>query len=90
MLHCNMDTRTVDIELEDLLAELQHARRQRDLGRLALLAYCRAKHWARTTAHSEVARLATSMADDGPLPTREDFLAQIDRLIVVLERAAGR
>jgi hypothetical protein len=90
MLHCSMGTRTVDLELEDLLADLQHSRRQNDLGRLALLAYCEARRWARTTGHTDIARLASSMVVDAPQPTREAFLAQIDRLIAAIETSAAR
>ena len=40
MLHCNMNTSpSIQLVLEDLLADLHHARRNTDLGRLALLAY---------------------------------------------------
>jgi hypothetical protein len=90
MLHCNMGTRAVDLELEDLLADLHHSRRQNDLGRLALLAYCEARRWARTTGHSEIARMASSMVIDGPHPTRETFLTHIDSIIAAMERSAGR
>jgi hypothetical protein len=90
MLHCNMGTRAVDFELEDLLADLHYSRRQNDLGRLALLAYCEARRWARATGHSEIARLATSMVIDGPHPTRESFLNNIDNIIAAMERSAGR
>jgi len=90
MLHCNMGTRAVDLELEDLLADLHHSRRQNDLGRLALLTYCEARRWARTTGHSEIARMAASMVLDGPHPTRETFLTHIDSIIAAMERSAGR
>jgi len=89
MLHCNMGTRAVDFELEDLLADLHYSRRQNDLGRLALLAYCEAPRWARTTGHSEIVRLATSMVVDNPHPTREAFLSNIDSIIAAMERSAG-
>ena len=50
MLHCNMNTLPANPwVLEDLLADLVHARRNQDLGRLALLAYCEVKSWARQT-----------------------------------------
>jgi hypothetical protein len=44
MLQCNMnDSISIQLGLEDLLAELRFARRNEQLGRLALLAYCEVK-----------------------------------------------
>ena len=41
MLRCTMGTTTAPLQvgLEDLLGDMQHARRTGDMGRLALLAY---------------------------------------------------
>ena len=49
MLHCNMNTSLVSLEngLEDILLDLRSALSGGDLGRLALLAYCEVRRWAR-------------------------------------------
>lgn len=35
------------LALEDVLADLRHARRSEDIGRLAFLSYCDVRRWAR-------------------------------------------
>ena len=86
MLHCNM-THSIDIqlELEDLLADLRFARKSDNLGRLALLAYCDAKGWARRAGKSDVADTALRMFSGSPCINKEAFLADIDNLIASLE-----
>ena len=87
MLHCNMNTLPANPwVLEDLLADLVHARRNQDLGRLALLAYCEVKSWARQTGKTDIADGATRMFTENPCVSRDDFLAKIDTLITALER----
>jgi hypothetical protein len=85
MLHCNMNT-TLEIQLglEDLLADLQFARRQSQLGRLALLAYCGIKSWARQAGKPDVAENALKMFAGTPCLSKEEFLAGIDSLIAIL------
>lgn len=92
MLHCNMNTRTVPIQLglEDLLGELHYARRNNDLGRLALLAYCEVRRWARAAGEDALAEHATALVTDSPQASREAFLNDVDGLIVQLEEAHGR
>lgn len=92
MLHCNMNTHTVPIQLglEDLLGELQYARRNGDLGRLALLAYCEVRRWARAAGEDELAEHATALVTHSPPASREAFMAEVDGLIAQLEEAHGR
>lgn len=91
MLHCNMNTpTTLLLTLEDLMADLQHARRQGDLGRLALIAYCEVRRWARQAGEAEVAEHAATMITAAPHADREAFLAQVDRLLGELELARKR
>jgi hypothetical protein len=71
--------------LEDLLADLQHARRSQELGRLALLAYCEVKTWARQAGKSDIADGATKMFTQTPCVCKEEFLSNIDSLIATLE-----
>ncbi|MFC7435685.1 hypothetical protein ACFQNJ_14305 [Hydrogenophaga bisanensis] len=71
--------------LEDLLADLHHARRRGDLGRLAFLAYCDVRRWAREAGRPVLAEQATRLITDSPHHSREDFLSQIDQLIHSLE-----
>ena len=87
MLHCTMDSATLTrLRLDDLLTDLVHARRNGDLGRLALLAYCEVRRWARTAGEGDLAVHAARLVIDSPQPNREAFLAAIDELIVALER----
>ncbi len=72
--------------LEDLLADLHYARRGQALGRLALLAYCDVKSWARQAGMPDIADGATRMFTQTPCICREDFLSNIDGLIATLER----
>ena len=85
MLHCNMIPSTsLLLGLEDLLAELRHAHRCGDLGRLALIAYCDVRRWARLAGEPELARVAEAMFTGEPHVSREAFLAQIDALMLDL------
>ena len=86
MLHCTMiSTTSLQLGLEDLLADLRHARRKNDLGRLALLAYCEVRRWAREAGHLVLADHASHVITATPHASREAFLAQIDSLIHELE-----
>lgn len=86
MLHCNM-TNPVDIQLglEDLLANLHFARKHDQLGRLALLAYCEVKGWARRAGKADVADTALRMFSTNPCLSKDEFLAGIDNLVATLE-----
>ncbi|MCU0928286.1 MAG: hypothetical protein MUE62_03595 [Burkholderiaceae bacterium] len=91
MLHRNMDMPAkLRLDLDDLLADLQHARRQGDLGRLALVAFCDVRRWARHAGEPEIADLAAAMFSVEPHPSRAAFLESIDRLIDALTRAQMR
>jgi len=86
MLHCNMEP-AMDSQwgLDDLLADLQHARKRGDLGRLAFVSYCDVRRWAREAGRSVLADQATRLITESPHQSREDFLSQIDALILALE-----
>jgi hypothetical protein len=87
MLHCNMTTSlSIQLGLEDLLADLHHARRHQELGRLALLAYCEVRSWARQAGESDISEHSTQIFTQDPCVSKEDFLAKVDLLIAVLER----
>jgi hypothetical protein len=86
MLHCNMDTTAVQLRLDDLLADLRHARRSNDLGRLALVAYCEVRRWARSAGEPVLANRVAQLVLDSPQPSREAFLAEVDALIGTLEQ----
>jgi hypothetical protein len=90
MLQCNMlNTLDIQLVLEDLLADLQFARKHDDLGRLALLAYCEVKGWARRAGKPDVADQALQMFSENPCLSKVEFLEGIDRLIAVLELHEG-
>jgi hypothetical protein len=86
MLRCNMTAAlSLQLGLEDLLADLRHARRSGDLGRLALLAYCEVRRWAREAGNSPLAEHASELITGSPAVSREAFLGRIDKLIHELE-----
>jgi hypothetical protein len=92
MLHRNMNTSAARLQLglEDLLGDLQCARRAADLGRLALLAYCEVRRWARMAGEQELAEHSSALITHSPHASREQFLAEVDELIVELEQARSR
>lgn len=73
------------LALEDLLADLHFARKNGQLGRLALLAYCDVKRWARQAGKPDVADTALRMFSEIPCINRADFLYSIDQLVAMLE-----
>ncbi len=87
MLHCNMNVYTAPIQhsLEDLLGDLHHARRRGDMSRLALLAYCEVRRWARQAGEQALAERSTALITQSPLASREVFMDQVDALIADLE-----
>jgi hypothetical protein len=86
MLQFNMnDSIDIQLGLEDLLAELHFARRNDHLGRLALLAYCEVKGWARRAGMSDLADSALRMFSENPCASKDAFLQGIDDLIAKLE-----
>jgi len=92
MLHRNMSASTVGLQLglEDLLGDLQCARRSADLSRLALLAYCEVRRWARMAGEQELATHSSELMTHSPHASREQFLAEVDELIVELEQVRSR
>jgi hypothetical protein len=87
MLRCNMnDTLTLQLGLDDLLADLRHARRTGEMGRLALIAYCEVRRWARMAGEHEVAERSSAMITVSPHASKEAFLAEIDELMRQLEQ----
>ena len=71
--------------LDDLLADLYHARSQGDLGRMAFVAYCDVRRWAREEGRNVLAEQAAGLITQSPHQSREVFLTQIDQLITQLE-----
>jgi hypothetical protein len=72
-------------DLEDLLADLLHARKSGDLGRLVFVAYCDVRRWARDSGRHVLAEQAARLITESPHQSREAFLVQIDTLIHELE-----
>ena len=71
--------------LDDLLADLQHARKRGDLGRLAFVSYCDVRRWAREAGRSVLADQAKRLITESPHQSHDDFLRQVDELISALE-----
>ena len=82
----NADER-LKLALEDVLADLWHARRAGDIGRLALLSYCDVRPWARTANHQALAARSHELVLSCPRSDREDFLFAVDQLISEVEHA---
>lgn len=76
--------------LDDLLAELREARHRDELGRLALLAYCDVRSWARQAGATEMAHRSSAIFTEHPHTSREDFLQQVDTLIDDLAAMRGQ
>lgn len=86
MLQRNMnDSISIQLGLEDLLAELHFARRNDQIGRLAFLAYCEVKAWARRAGKPDLADTAQRMFSDCPFASKVAFLDGIEDLITTLE-----
>ncbi len=92
MLHCNMNACSLSLQngLEDILGDLRFARRKNDLGRLALLAYCEVRRWARQADAQDLARHSSALVNNFPHASRDDFLDAVDALIAELEEARCR
>ena len=89
MLHCNMTTCSTSLRngLEDILGDLWFARKNEDLGRLALLAYCEVRRWAREAGELELASHSSELINNCPYARRDEFLAAVDGLIIELAQA---
>lgn len=86
MLQRNMnDSISIQLGLEDLLAEFHFARRNDQFGRLAFLAYCEVKAWARRAGKPDLADTAQRMFSACPCASKVAFLHGIDDLITTLE-----
>lgn len=76
---------SLQLDLEDLLADLRHARRNDDLGRLALLCYCEVRRWARKAGQADLAARSAALVTGSPHGSRQAFLQDMDALIRRLE-----
>jgi len=86
MLHRNMKIApNLQLGLDDLLADMRNSRKSGDLGRLAFVAYCEVRRWARTAGEVELEDRSSRVITGSPHDSREAFLAQIDDLIQALE-----
>lgn len=92
LLQRNMNTapESLQLGLEDLLGDLQHARKSGDLGRLALLAYCEVRRWARVAGEQALAQQSAALINDLPHADRATFIAAVDALIDELELVRRR
>ena len=94
MLHCNMITPTWSasllLALEDLAAEVLHARRKLDLAYLGGLCYCEIRPWAGCADERRLAELSWALCIQGLPLDKVAFLSQIDLLIEELEHTCER
>lgn len=92
MLHCNMTACSTSLQngLEDILGDLRFARKNEDLGRLALLAYCEVRRWAREAGEMELAMHSSELINSSPYASRDEFLAAVDGIIIELAQARAR
>jgi hypothetical protein len=91
MLQCSMAT-NADLQstLEDLLAQLWHARRTGDLGRLAHLSFSEVQRWGRGARDDLLVRHAQEFLARCPYGSRDDLTWAIDALIADVEFAHSR
>ena len=92
MLHCNMTPCSISLQngLEDILGDLRFARKHEDMGRLALLAYCEVRRWAREAGEMELAMHSSELINSSPYASRDEFLAAVDGIIIELTQARAR
>jgi hypothetical protein len=76
---------SLQLDLEDLLADLHHARRSGDLGRMALLCYCEVRRWARKAGLADLAAVAAAMVTGSPHASRQAFMEDMDKLVQRLQ-----
>ena len=88
MLQRNMKhfSQSLKTSLEDLLADLWHARRGGDLGRLAFLCYYEVRRWARVADEPTLAEHASVLVTRSPYADRRSFMVDVDQVITDLER----
>ena len=60
------------------------------LSRLALLAYCEVRRWARQAGETDIAEHAAAMITETPYASRQSFLDQVDGLIAELDDVRSR
>ena len=91
MLRCNMNPHPTPLQLglEDLLGDLHHARRSGDLGRLAWLAYCEVRRWARQAGNLGLAEHSSELITRCPHFSRQQFLCEMDGIIYELEQVSA-
>ena len=75
----------LQLGLDDLLADMRQSRKHGDLGRLAFIAYCEVRRWARAAGEVELEDRSSRVIIDSPHDSREAFLAHMDELIQALE-----
>ena len=89
MLHCTMIaklTPALHQHLEDVLGELQYARRTDNLSRLVHVTYWDVRRWARSAQCEALASRAADLIRSEPQPSRAACLAIVDDVIHALER----
>lgn len=69
----------------ELVADLLFARECEQLGKLALLAYCDVKRWARETGRSDVAEMSVRLVSESASMDKQTFLRGIDGLLRCLQ-----
>ena len=72
--------------IEDLAGDVVYARRNEDLGRLALLCYCEIRRWARIAGEQRLAELCCSLVAQQSAGNRSEFLQRVDGVIAELDK----
>lgn len=76
--------------LEDLAGDMAYARKNEDLGRLALLCYCEIRRWARLAGEQHLADLSCALVTEHPAGNRKAFLNQVDDVVIELDHVCSR
>jgi hypothetical protein len=91
MLQCSMtNEERLKLALEDVLADLWHARRNDDLGRLVLVVHCDLRRWARVAGLELLAQRSQEFVLRCPHSSRQRLVSEVDRLIEQAEAAHAR
>jgi hypothetical protein len=90
MLQCSMNHENLRLGLEDVLADLWSAKRKEDLARLSKLIHWDLRRWARAAGEELLAQRSQALLLNCPHAGREEFVAEIDRLIRDAEQAHAK
>lgn len=82
----NRRSEAVGLALEDVLGDIRHARRNGDLGRVAVITFCDLRRWAWWAGEHALAQRSSEVFLQVPFADKASFLREVDDLIARAER----